>query len=287
MMGFAAAQAILQIGAMADYLISCNASGARVPAILDNKDPDAPSLFEPAALLRQARRQKGLPVADMPRLCVLDPDGDIVRRLQHSGAATRAADWPCYHTELFRFRLAGETAGIVGCAVGAPFAVLVAEELFACGCRTLISLTSAGQIVAAGRPPYFVVIDRALRDEGTSYHYAAPAEFAEADPRMVAAAMQALNDAGLRAYVGPSWTTDAPFRETAAAVAAARAKGVLAVETAALYTFARKRNKAVLCLAHVTNTMGLADQDFEKGEADGTTAALTMLEALAKGIEQA
>src|SRR5277367_1226489 len=91
--------------------ISFSASGARVPAILDNKDPDAPSLFEPAALLRQARRQKGLPVADVPRLCVLDPDGDIVRRLQHSGEATRAADWPCYHTDLYLFRLAGETAG--------------------------------------------------------------------------------------------------------------------------------------------------------------------------------
>src|SRR5665811_2268140 len=40
------------------------------------------------------------------------------------------------------------------------------------------SLTSAGQIVPAGNPPYFVIIDRALRDEGTSYHYAAPELFA-------------------------------------------------------------------------------------------------------------
>src|SRR5580700_3118451 len=261
---------------------------SRAP-ILDHKDTDAPSVFEPAALLREARRQKGLLPADVPALCILDPDGDIVRHLKSSGQARHSDKWPCYHTDLYRFQLAGETAGIIGCAVGAPFAVLVAEELFACGCRTLISLTSAGQIVAAGRPPYFVVIDRALRDEGTSYHYAVPADFAEADPGIVAAAMQALTDAGLRAYVGPSWTTDAPFRETAEAVAAARAKGVLAVEmeAAALYTFARKRNQAVLCLAHVTNTMGLADLDFEKGEADGTTAALTMLEALAKGIEQA
>jgi purine-nucleoside phosphorylase len=90
---------------------------------------------------------------------------------------------------------------------------------------------------------------------------------------------------GLRVHVGPSWTTDAPFRETAAAVAAAREKGVLAVEmeAAALYSFARKRHKAVLCLAHVTNTMGLAEIDFEKGEADGTSDALAILEALAKG----
>jgi purine-nucleoside phosphorylase len=64
---------------------------------------------------------------------------------------------------------------------------------------------------------------------------------------------------------------------------------VLAVEmeAAALYTFARNRNKAVLCLAHVTNTMGLSERDFEKGEADGTTAALTMLETLAKRTQQA
>jgi uridine phosphorylase len=162
----------------------------------------------------------------------------------------------------------------------------VAEELFACGCRVLVSLTSAGQIVPAGKPPYFVVIDRALRDEGTSYHYAAPGPYAEADPDLIGSAIDALSKAGLPAYVGASWTTDAPFRETATAVAAAHEKGVLAVEmeAAALYAFARAREKAVLCLAHVTNTMGLADQDFEKGEKRGATDALKVLEALTEKL---
>ena len=243
-------------------------------------------MFEPAALLRKARRQKSLPITNVSPVCVLDPDGDIVRRLKKYDQARRSDAWPCYHTDLYGFRLAGETVGIVACAVGAPFAVLVAEELFACGCRVLISLTSAGQILPAGSPPYFVVIDRALRDEGTSYHYAAPDAFAEADAHIIATAMSALKNAGLRAHVGASWTTDAPFRETAAAVAAARAKGILAVEmeAAALYTFARSRNKAVLCLAHITNTMGIADQDFKKGEADVTAEALMILEAVAKAL---
>lgn len=256
------------------------------PPILDNKQPDAPSVFEPAALLREARRQKRLATVAVPPVCVLDPDGDIVRRLRRSGEAKPFGNWPCYHSDLYSFPLAGQTAGIIACAVGAPFAVLVAEELFECGCRSLISLTSAGQIVPAGNPPYFVVIDRALRDEGTSYHYAAPDVFAQADPHIVDLAMRALENAGLPAYVGPSWTTDAPFRETAAAVAAARAKGVLAVEmeAAALYTFARRRNKAVLCLAHVTNTMGLVDRDFEKGEAEGTADALKILDVVAKAL---
>ena len=251
--------------------------------ILENKNPAAASVFEPAALLREARRQKGLPFADSPSLCILDPDGDIVRRLKKSGQAKLSDKWPCYHTELYEFALAGKPAGIVGCAVGAPFAVLVAEQLFASGCRMLISVTSAGQINPAGDPPYFVVINRALRDEGTSYHYAAPETFADADPHIVTAAMNALTHNGLHAHAGASWTTDAPFRETAAAIAAARAKGVLAVEmeAAALYTFARRGNRALLCLAHVTNTMGLADGDFEKGDADGTTDALAILETLA------
>lgn len=252
------------------------------PPILANKEPTTPSVFAPHALLREARRQKGLAAIDVPPVCILDPDGDLVRWLRITGRARAFAAWPCYHTKLDTFALGGHTVGILGCAVGAPFAVLVAEELFASGCRFLVSLTSAGQIIPAGLPPYFVIIERAIRDEGTSYHYAAPAEFAEADPRLVAMARQALAGKGLETVVGPSWTTDAPFRETAPAIESARSKGALAVEmeAAALYAFARAADVSVLCLAHVTNTMGQADQDFEKGSADGTTEALAVLEAI-------
>lgn len=260
-----------------------------MPPLLDNKNPSAPSVFEPKALLREARRQKGLPAVDVPPICILDPDGDIVRRLRRDGRARPFEGWPCYHTALDVFMLGGRSVGIIGCAVGAPFAVLIAEELFASGCRLLLSLTSAGQITPAGKPPYFVIIDRALRDEGTSYHYAPPSDYADADPQLVAMAVEALNARTLKSVVGATWTTDAPFRETAEAIASARSKGLLAVEmeAAALYTFARAAGVAVLCLAHVTNTMGQAGEDFEKGEADGTTDALGVLEAIAAAARAA
>lgn len=250
------------------------------PPILDNKHPSSPSLFAPDALLREARRQKGLVIATVPPVCVLDPDGDIVRWLRRTGRARPLSSWPCYHTDLDLFDLGGREVGIVGRAVGAPFAVLVAEELFACGCRALISITSAGQVAPARVPPYFVVIDRALRDEGTSYHYAAPADYAEAKQDLVTRAAAVL--AGSGAVVGSSWTTDAPFRETVEAIEAARARKILAVEmeAAALYAFAQARAVRVLCLAHVTNTMGMSGDDFEKGEADGTRDALAVLERL-------
>jgi uridine phosphorylase len=252
--------------------------------LLDNKNPSSPSVFLPAALLREARRQKGLVAVDVPSVCILDPDGDIVRRLRDTGQAQPFRGWPCYHTVLDTFALGGHVVGILGCAVGASFAVLVAEELFASGCDLLLSLTSAGQITPAGPTPYFVIIDRALRDEGTSYHYAAPSEYSEADPRLVTMASGALGRNSLHAFIGSSWTTDAPFRETAEAIAAARSKGVLAVEmeAAALYAFARAANKRVLCLAHVTNTMAQAQRDFEKGEADGTVDALRVLDAIVR-----
>ncbi|MFX8805412.1 hypothetical protein ABTM67_19715, partial [Acinetobacter baumannii] len=86
--------------------------------------------------------------------------------------------------------------------------------LFASGCRLLISLTSSGQIVASGPPPYFIIIDRALRDEGTSYHYARPSEYASACPQLLAAAVEAAKRDGPRTISGSTWTTDAPFRET-------------------------------------------------------------------------
>jgi uridine phosphorylase len=253
-----------------------------MPPLLENKHPASPSVFRPAALLREARRQRGLAAVDVPPICILDPDGDIIRWLRHSGRAKPFAGWPCYHTELDTFTLAGQTAGIIGGAVGAPFAVLVAEELFASGCQLLVSITSAGEITKAGRIPYFVLIERALRDEGTSYHYAAPSDYGAADPQLLARAVEALSLNGLHAVVGSSWTTDAPFRETNEAIEAARSKGVLAVEmeSAALYTFARSTGAQVLCLAHVTNIMGQVDQDFEKGEADGTADALRVLEAI-------
>jgi uridine phosphorylase len=255
--------------------------------ILRRKLYAAPSAFKPENLLREARRQKGMASSDVPGVCLLDPDGDIVRRLRERRDSRRFDGWPCYHTELDIFKLGRHEVGIIGRVVGASFAVLVAEELFASGCRLLVSLTSAGQIVPAGTPPYFVVIDRALRDEGTSYHYAAPLEFAEADQALVAAAAAALASLPQHSVIGASWTTDAPFRETAAAIEWATTKGILAVEmeAAALYTFARVAEVKVLCLAHVTNTMAQAGADFEKGEADGTRDALAVLEATISALE--
>ena len=253
-----------------------------VSPLLERADFRSPSVFKPENMLRESRRQKGLSASALPQICILDPDGDIVRYVRSQHGGVRSATWACFHTELWEWEEEGRRFGAVGCAVGASFAVLVAEQLFACGCEFLISVASAGQIADLGPPPYHVLIERALRDEGTSYHYLPSRRFAEAPSELLAVAVAAIASRKLDVRSGASWTTDAPFRETSETIASRANEGAIVVEmeAAALYAFAEARSRPVLCLAHVTNRLG-REGDFEKGEHDGAQQSLDLVRAVA------
>lgn len=245
---------------------------------------DEPSVFTAENLLRETRRQKLTPNGSVPEICVLDPDGDIVRCLLADNRAVQCPLWACYHTDLYVFEQAGFQLGVIGRAVGASFAVLVAEELFASGCDLLLSITSAGQIIALRTPPYFVLVEKALRDEGTSYHYLPPSDYSRISEKLLDWLKPNLKSCSPPVEVGATWTTDAPFRETASAIDACRKMGLLAVEmeAAALYAFSEARNKPVICFAHVTNQMANIEGDFEKGVENGCRDALQLVAAVAR-----
>jgi len=213
------------------------------------RDYEAPSLFTPQNLLREARRQKGLAEGRVPAICVFDPDGDLVDFLQTAGRARRHPTWACYHTVLDTFVQDEIEYGIIGRVVGAPFAVLVAEELFASG-----------------------------------YHYVPPAPYSYLDPALREMVSAHWDRELVPLHVGASWTTDAPFRETEAMIAQRCAEGILAVEmeAAALYVLAQARQYQIICFAHVTNQMGQTEGDFEKGEASGSETALSVVSQTAR-----
>lgn len=182
--------------------------------------------------------------------------------------------------------LDGIEVGVVGMAVGAPFAVLVAEQLAVSGTELIVSITSAGQISALDSTPCFVLIDRALRDEGTSVHYTPPGRWSRIEDKLLARLDTAFDHLPEPVLVGSSWTTDAPYRETRAAITAAEREGIACVEmeAAALYAYAAARGHAVMCLAHVTNTMATTGDDFEKGIDNGVHDALAVARAAAAAI---
>jgi uridine phosphorylase len=256
----------------------------KVPPIIRQKAYEQSSVFIPENLLREAKRQSAIPAGKVPSICVLDPDGDIVENLLARNQARPNEFWACYHTKMHDFELDEMALGIIGYTVGAPFAVLVAEELFASGCQLLINITSSGQIVPKEKPPFFVLIEKALRDEGTSYHYIPPSDFSAIDDELLVLLDGAFSDFPEPVYRGATWTTDAPFRETEHAIDQAKRLDILAVEmeAAALYAFARARSKPVICFAHVTNQMGNVEGDFEKGEEDGSRTALQLIAATAR-----
>jgi uridine phosphorylase len=254
------------------------------PPILRNKNYKHPSVFTPENLLREAKRQKNIADHKVPRICLLDPDGDIVQNLRAEKKARINPHWACYHTKMYIFQYGEIEFGIIGYAVGSSFSVLVAEELFASGCQLLISMSSAGQIVKKRKPPYFILIEKALRDEGTSYHYLPPSDYSELNRELRDMLSATFIHFSLPIEQGVCWTTDAPFRETASSIEHFRSLGILAVEmeAAALYAFAEARKKSVICFAHVTNQMGSIEGDFEKGPANGGNNAIQLIYAAAK-----
>lgn len=254
------------------------------PPLLERKAYDQPSVFTAANLLREARRQKGLAQGHVPALCVLDPDGDLLDYLREHNRAQIHSTWACYHTTLYIVTQDGWEYGLIGRVVGASFAVLVAEELFASGCQLLVSITSAGQLLAIDQPPYVVLVERALRDEGTSYHYLPPAAYSELSPTLREKLLEDWDQTQLPLHIGSSWTTDAPFRETETMLAWGREQGILAIEmeAAALYSLATARQYPIVCFAHITNQMAQTEGDFEKGPANGSETALEIIRQTAQ-----
>ena len=128
------------------------------------------------------------------------------------------------------------------------------------------------------------MIERALRDESTSYHYLPVAKYSHLNETLLPFLRDAFSNSSIPLEGGAVWTTDAPFRETKEAIEYCRNEGNLTVEmeAAALYTFAAARKKPVICFAHVTNQMGATDADFEKGIENGSLQVMALLGVIAR-----
>lgn len=241
------------------------------------------SVFTVESLLENARRQKNIKKTTIPKVCILDPDGDVLDYLKKQDKITLNQSWPCYHTNLYDFYFQEYQFGLIASVVGAPFATVVAEELFASGCQVIFHLTSAGKVDPSYNQSRFLIIEKALRDEGTSYHYIPPSEYSLLNDKLRKSLKEYCKKTKHPIKMGNSWTTDAPFRETQAAIESAKRRGITVVEmeTSALYALARYRDKSIISIAHITNEMGQPEKDFEKGKEGGSLEALKIIRDIA------
>jgi uridine phosphorylase len=182
---------------------------------------------------------------DVPARAVACFFGDVVGRIARDRGAREVAHLYSEHGvhPIFELEHRGEPVAFFQPGVGAPLAALFVEEAIDYGCRAIVACGGAGALdddLALGHP---VVVSAAVRDEGTSYHYLAPARLIETAPAVVAALERVLDLAGVRFTTGTTWSTDAVYRETREKVSLRRAEGCITVEmeAAALLAVARFR----------------------------------------------
>lgn len=132
-----------------------------------------------------------------------------------------------------------DTVGVVGeFGIGAPVTANVAENLIAAGAEIICIVGGSAGLQPSIKPTDVIVADRAIRDEGASYHYLPPEADATPTDELADHLEAAYRDSELDVHRGTTWTTSAFYRETADEIAEYARDGVVSVEMEAATLFA-------------------------------------------------
>lgn len=204
----------------------------------------------------------------LPKKAVFAFLGDEVDRYATAHGAKRAGTFVSATKEypVYVLEYQGEDVCLCQAPVGAAPSAQLLDWLIGYGVKQIISAGSCGAL-----QPFpenvFLVPTRALRDEGTSYHYLAPSRFAEIHPDALSAIQRSLQKHGLDYREVISWTTDGFFRETKDKVAYRRSEGcaVVEMECAALAAVAALRNAVWGEILFTADTLADMDRYDERG----------------------
>jgi uridine phosphorylase len=168
----------------------------------------------------------------MPDRAVVCFFRDVIEAEAAAGRATPIGSfaWESGAHTLYRVARDGVDVAVFQPGVGAPLVIGLVEEAIMAGVRAFVVCGGAGALVPDLALGHVIVPTSAVRDEGTSYHYAPPGREIAADPVLVAAAIALLEERGIPYVTGKSWTTDAIFRETSGKIQRRRDEGCITVE---------------------------------------------------------
>jgi uridine phosphorylase len=113
--------------------------------------------------------------------------------------------------------------------IGGPLCGGMMEEAIGMGVKRIL-FCGGGGILKQMPVGHCIVIHSAIRDEGTSYHYAKPTREIAVEPSIVKAIEAGLNRLNVPFVVGKTWTTDAFYRETKDRVKRRQNEGAILVE---------------------------------------------------------
>ena len=179
----------------------------------------------------------------------------------------------------------GEDVCLCQAPVGAAPATQILDWLIGYGVEEIITGGCCGAL-ADFKENVFIVPYKALRDEGTSYHYMKPSRFVEINPTAMKAIEKTIAEHGLEYREVITWSTDGFYRETKDKVAYRKQEGceVVEMECSALAACAAFRNAIWGCILFTADTLADTENyDERKWGADSFRYALELcLDAVVK-----
>ena len=133
--------------------------------------------------------------------------------------------WPVYEVFYRGCRLAMYKARL-----GAPACVGSFEDIIPMGAKRIILLGNCGVLDRKIDDCGIIIPNRAIRDEGTSYHYAPASDYIDVNKQYVELFRDILDEHGYPYTLGTTWTTDAFYRETRSKIARRKEMGAICVE---------------------------------------------------------
>ena len=142
-------------------------------------------------------------------------------------AGTKDVDghWPVY-----KVTYKGKNFALYKARLGAPACVGSFEDLIPMGAKRIILLGNCGVLDKSIEDCGIIIPTRAIRDEGTSFHYAPPSDYIDVNHKYIPEFIEVLKACGYPYVMGATWTTDAFYRETRGKVAKRKEMGAICVE---------------------------------------------------------
>jgi len=183
----------------------------------------------------------------LPEKCLFTFLGDVVHKYAKDNNAEVVEELitVSHNIKIYVLHEKDDDICLVQSTIGAPAAAQIIDSLVSCGCRKVIAVGSCG-VLAQIPENAFIVPVKALRDEGTSYHYLTASRYIELDEEPIAAIERCFISHDLPFVTCTTWTTDGFFRETKDMVKYRLEEGcsVVEMECAALASVCRKRGAA-------------------------------------------
>lgn len=197
-------------------------------SILKNEIPILEFDSEQTAVINPTHEKLNL---KLPRKCVFAFLGEYISTYANKTETVQVSEflsmtkrYPIYITKYH-----GEEITLCEAPVGAAASTQILDWLIAYGVRKIISAGSCGALERFAEGT-FLVPYKALRDEGTSYHYAPPSRFIQINEDARKAIEKTVLEHGMKYQEVVTWSTDGFFRETREKVAYRRSEGCSVVE---------------------------------------------------------